>query len=237
MQDNSSSNSRSKGLRLQGNTVVYLGIAAVVAILLIAAVLLFVNLPDANAFNARVERIFVENQDLTSGTDIRLLEILAQSGTAFSDTLASYRFVIFVLLIFSTALLVAALVFLTTIIGLNRRMSEVERAGIQINSLIVSRDEHTVYLNNMEFNLTEAACETLSVLCEARMDDEFLSGAQIESMISGKSVADSEEAAGATRIKRLRDSLGNQIVSELLVRNISRKGYMLAIDKDVIRMV
>ena len=79
--------------------------------------------------------------------------------------------------------------------------------------------------------------ETLSVLAEARMDDEVLSGAEIEAMISGRDPSECEEAAGATRIKRLRDSLGNQLVSELLVKNIARRGYMLAIDKDVIRMV
>ena len=39
------------------------------------------------------------------------------------------------------------------------------------------------------------------------------------------------------RIKRLRDALGNQIVSELLVKNIARRGYMLAVDKDTIRMI
>ena len=39
-----------------GNRVVTWGIGAVVAILLLAAVLLFLSLPDANAFNARVER-------------------------------------------------------------------------------------------------------------------------------------------------------------------------------------
>ena len=43
--------------------------------------------------------------------------------------------------------------------------------------------------------------------------------------------------AGATRIKRLRDTLGNQLVSELLVKNIARRGYVLSIDKDVIRML
>ena len=48
---------------------------------------------------------------------------------------------------------------------------------------------------------------------------------------------DCEEAAGATRIKRLRDTLGNQMISELLVKNIARRGYMLAIDKDVIRVI
>lgn len=44
-------------------------------------------------------------------------------------------------------------------------------------------------------------------------------------------------AAGATRIKRLRDTLGNQLVSQLLIKNIARRGYLLAIEKDVIRMV
>lgn len=223
--------------RLSGNRVVALGLGTIVAILLGTAILLFLNLPDANAFNARVERIFMENDGLTSGTDIKLLEILALSGTAFSETLASYRTVIFVLLVFATALLVAALVFLVIMVALNRRMTEIQRAGIQVSSLLISRGENTVYLNNMEFKLTEAAIETLSVLAEARMDDDMLSGAEIEAVISGRNAADCDEAAGATRIKRLRDMLGNQMVSELLVKNVARKGYMLAIDKSVIRML
>jgi len=209
----------------------------IVAILLVAAVLLFINLPDANAFNERVEQIFVQNDDLTSGAEIKLLEILAQSGTSFAETLTSYRMVIFVLLVFSTAMLVAALVFLLTIITLNKRMGEIERAGIQVSSLLISREERTVYINNMEFTLTAAAIETLSVLAEARMDEEVMSGSEIEGMISGRPAADCDEAAGATRIKRLRDALGNQLISELLVKTITRRGYMLAIDKDVIRML
>lgn len=223
--------------RRSGNLIVTGGIAAIVVILLVAAVVLFLNLPDANAFNARVEQLFIENDDLTAQAEIKLLEILAQSGTAFSDTLSSYRTVIFVLLVFATALLVAALVFLVMLVALNRRMAQIERAGIQVNSLMISREENTVYLNNLDFKLTAAAMETLSVLAEARMDDDVLSGAEIESVISGRPAADCEEAAGATRIKRLRDSLGNQLVSELLVKNIARKGYMLSIDKDVIRMM
>jgi DNA-binding winged helix-turn-helix (wHTH) protein len=94
-----------------------------------------------------------------------------------------------------------------------------------------------VFLNNLEFKLTDAAMETLAVLAEARMDEDVLTGAQIEAVISGRSEADCDEAAGATRIKRLRDALGNQIVAELLVKTIARKGYMLAIDKGAIRMV
>ncbi|MEN9410755.1 MAG: hypothetical protein RL216_2729 [Pseudomonadota bacterium] len=220
-----------------GNRVVAGGIVAIVLILLGAAVFLFLNLPDANAFNAKVERLFVENDDLTSFADIKLLEILAQSGTAFSEVLASYRMVIFVLLVFSTALLLAALVFLVTIIALNRRISAIQRSGIQVASLLISREGRAVYINDMEFQLTEAALETMAVLAEARMDDEVLTGAQIEAVISGRNEADCDEAAGATRVKRLRDALGNQLVSELLVKTIARRGYVLAVGKDAIRMV
>ncbi|MFV0492083.1 MAG: transcriptional regulator [Pseudorhodobacter sp.] len=219
------------------NRVVAGGIAAIVLILFGAATFLFWNLPDGNAFNARVERIFVENDSLTTGAEIRLLEILAQSGTAFSDVLQSYRMVIFVLLVFSTALMVAALVFLVTIIAQNRRISTIQRAGIQVSSLMISRESRAVYINDMEFKLTEAALETLSVLAEARMDDDVLTGVQIEAVISGRDAADCEEAAGATRVKRLRDALGNQLVSELLVKTIARRGYVLTVGKDVIRVI
>ena len=256
------SSSSASDARQIGNRVVVIGLSLIVLFLLGAAVLLFANLPDAYAFNERVEQLFVQNDDLTAQAEIKLLEILAQSGTAFSDTLSSYRFVIFVLLIFATAMLIAALVFLVMLITLNRRMSQIEQSGIQVSSLLISRDQNTVYLNNFEFKLTAAAIETLSVLAEARMDgdvlsgaeieammetlavlaearmdDEMLTGAQIEAVISGRPEPDCDEAAGATRIKRLRDTLGNQMVSELLVKNIARRGYMLAIDKDVIRMV
>ena len=220
-----------------GSRVVTLGIIAIVAILLGAGALLLLTLPDANAFNARVEQLFIENDDLTKQSELKLLEIIAQSGTNFAEILASYRMVIFVLLIFATAMMIAALVFLVMLITMNRRMAQIERSGIQVNSLLISRDEKKVYLNNMGFKLTDAAMETLSVLAEARMDDEVLTGVAIEAVISGRTEADCEEAAGATRIKRLRDSLGNQMVSELLVKNIARRGYMLGIDKDVIRVL
>ena len=232
--DNSSSAS---DLTRAGSRAVALGLAAIVAILALAAVLLFRNLPDTNAFNARVEQVFLENANLTEQAELRLLEILAQSGTTFSEVLVSYRMVIFVLLVFASALLITALVLVLALIVLNRKLAQVQRAGIQVSSLVISRAERKVYINDMEFNLTEAAVETLAVLAEARMDGDMLSGAQLEAVISGRRESDCDEAAGATRIKRLRDSLGNQIVSELLVRNISRQGYMLAIDKAVIKMI
>ncbi|WP_104018322.1 winged helix-turn-helix domain-containing protein [Roseovarius nitratireducens] len=223
-------------MRRSATRVVVIGVIVIVAILTLAAVFLFLSLPDANAFNARVERIFVENDALTGEGEIKLLEILALSGTAFSETLVSYRMVIFVLLVFSTALLVASLVFLVMLVTLNRRMAQIERTGIQVSSLLISRDERTVYLNDMGFKLTDAALETLSILAEARLDGDVLSGAEIEAMISGRRPEDCEEAAGATRIKRLRDALGNQLVSEMLVKNIARRGYVLLVDKSVIRV-
>ena len=217
--------------------VIVIGMAVIVGILVVAALVLFLNLPDANAFNMRVERIFIENDALTQGGEIRLLEILAQSGTAFSDTLASYRFIIFVLLVFATVLLIAALVSIVFLATLARRMAEIEKSGIQVSSLVVSRDERIVQINDMEFKLTEAALETLSVLAEARLDDDILTGLEIESMISGKPEVDCDEASGATRIKRLRDHLGNQMMSELLIKNIARKGYVLAVEPGAIKMI
>ncbi|MFN2305421.1 MAG: hypothetical protein ABR504_00490, partial [Paracoccaceae bacterium] len=179
-----------------GSRIIIGGILAIVLILFVAAVLLFINLPDANAFNARVEQLFIENDTLTGNAEIKLLEILAGSGTAFSDTLSSYRFVIFVLLVFATALLIAAVAFLVMLIALTRRMARIERSGIEVNSLQINRDQKAVYLNDFEFKLTDAAIETLSVLAEARMDDEVLSGAEIESVISGRDPSDCDEAAG-----------------------------------------
>lgn len=233
MQANTSSASDAKAV---GTRIVTFGIIAVVLILGLAGLFLLLNLPDANAFNARVERLFVENDDLTSAAEIKLLEILAQSGTAFSDVLVSYRLVIFVLMLFATGLLVASLVFVVTIVLLNRRIAAIERQGIQVSSLAINREEKIVILNDMEFSLTGAAIETLSVLAEARMDGDVLSGAEIEAMISGKDAADCEEASGATRIKRLRDALGNQMVAELLIKTVARQGYVLAIDQNAIEV-
>ncbi len=237
MRENSISDTSKVLPSIPANRFLLFGIFLIIALLAVAALVLLYALPDANVFNEHVERIFIENDDLTSGPELRLLEVLAQSGTAFSDTLASYRAIILVLMVFSTAILVTAIIFLLYTIGLGRRMSEFERAGMLVTSLVVSRNEGTVRLNDLEFTLTPAAIETLAVLCEAKLDGDIVSGMNIEAIITGKDLVDCDEAAGATRIKRLRDSLGNQIVAELLVKSISRQGYVLAIDKGAIQLV
>ncbi|MYI70694.1 MAG: hypothetical protein F4103_18820, partial [Boseongicola sp. SB0673_bin_14] len=126
MQDSTSSASDA---RAAASRAVVLGVVAIIVILGGAGAFLLLNLPDANAFNARVERLFIDNADLTSEAEIKLLEVLAQSGTAFSDVLAGYRLVIFVLMLFATGLLVACLAFVATIMLLNRRVGMIERQG------------------------------------------------------------------------------------------------------------
>lgn len=219
------------------SSFVIIGSAVILLLLLVAGLLLFINLPDANAFNDRVEQIFIENDALTTTESIKLLEVLAQSGTSFAEVLQSYRVIIFILLLLTSALLLSALFFLLTNYGLNRQMGELQRQGMVITSLVLNREDRVVEINDLEIELTAAIAETMAVLCEARLDDDVLSGAELEAMISGKSKELVDEASGATRIKRLRDHLGNQIVSQLLIKNLSRRGYMLAVDKDVIKLI
>jgi len=61
------------------------GSALILLLLLVTSIVLFVSLPGANAFNDRVASIFAENDALTTGEQIKLLEIMAQSGTAFAE--------------------------------------------------------------------------------------------------------------------------------------------------------
>jgi DNA-binding winged helix-turn-helix (wHTH) protein len=210
------------------------GVVAIVVVVAGAALLLLFNLPDANVFNTQVEQLFLKHDDLTAQPEIQLLEVLAQSGTAFEHVLNSYRIIIATLAVFATALLLTALVFAVLLFLLSRRLREVGRRGLEVLSFDISREHNTVSMNGFEFNLTPAAIETLAVLAEARMDDDVLSGAEIEAVISGRNAADCDEAAGATRIKRLRDVLGNQFISELLIRNVARKGYVLTVGKNVL---
>ena len=60
MTDVTHSDQTERRTTVPGNRIVFGGIAAIVVILATAAAVLFASLPDANAFNARVERIFVD---------------------------------------------------------------------------------------------------------------------------------------------------------------------------------
>ena len=133
-------------VRNAGSRVIALGICAIVALLVVAGTVLLLTLPDGNAFNARIERLFVEN-DLTTQAEVKLLEILAQSGTAFADTLASYRMVIFVLLVFATAMMIAALVVLAMLAG-----------SMRSNDTHSQRTRRTVRNCSPSFRLAPSLC-------------------------------------------------------------------------------
>ena len=68
MQDSTSSVSDTRAASAR---VVTIGIIAIVVILGSAAVFLLWTLPDGNAFNNRVERLFIENAVLTSAAEIK----------------------------------------------------------------------------------------------------------------------------------------------------------------------
>lgn len=201
------------------------------ALLLVALVIgLFVwvllRLPDPQVFNANVERIFVET-DLSSQAEIKLLEVLAASGSLFEESIGLYTQIITALLILCFALLLVALGLLILNLDLRARNREAQARTLSVNQIRLNRAESFVQINDQRFKLTASNLETLAVLLEARLDDEYLSGASLEAIVSGKTESQCEEAAGAVRIKRLRDQLGNQLVSELLLRHVSGRGYTL----------
>lgn len=184
------------------------------------------RLPDPQVFNANVERIFVET-DLSSQAEIKLLEVLAASGSLFEESMGLYTQIITASLLLCFALLLVALGLLVLNLDLRARNREVEARTLSVNQIRLNRAENYVQLNDQRFKLTASNLETLAVLLEARLDDEYLSGSSLEAIVSGKPEGQCEEAAGAVRIKRLRDQLGNQLVSELLLRHVSGRGYTL----------
>lgn len=198
-------------------------------VVLFAWVLL--RLPDPDVFNANVERIFIET-DLSSQAEIKLLEVLASSGSLFEESMGLYTQIISALLLLCFALLLVALGLLILNLDLRARNREVEARTLSVNNLRLNRAENIVEINDQRIKLTASNFDTLSVLLEARLDEEYLSGASLEAIVSGKPESQCEEAAGAVRIKRLRDQLGNQLISELLLRHVSGRGYRLDVPAD-----
>ena len=115
--------------------------------------MLFVSLPDANAFNARVERIFVENDALTTAA-IRsgFWKCWRSPAPLFPTCWSATALIIFVLAgLCDRPSDRRACCFWSMILSLNRRMEAIQKQGIQVSSLIISRSENAVVLNDMEF--------------------------------------------------------------------------------------
>ena len=193
------------------------------------------RLPDPQVFNANVERIFIET-DLSTQAEIKLLEVLAASGSLFEESMGLYTQIVTALLILCLALLIVAIGLLVLNLDLRARNREAQSRTLRVNQIRLNRAEGFVQINDDRFKLTASNLETLAVLLEARLDDEYLNGAALEAIVAGKAESECEEAAGAVRIKRLRDQLGNQLISELLLRHVSGRGYTLDVAPDRVEL-
>ena len=193
------------------------------------------RLPDPQVFNANVERIFIET-DLSTQAEIKLLEVLAASGSLFEESMGLYTQIVTALLILCLALLIVAVGLLVLNLDLRARNREAQSRTLRVNQIRLNRAEGFVQINDDRFKLTASNLETLAVLLEARLDDEYLNGVALEAIVSGKAESECEEAAGAVRIKRLRDQLGNQLISELLLRHVSGRGYTLDVAPDRVEL-
>lgn len=211
---------------IKGSGVLRIGIGVLTMAILGLFVWLAFLLPDPSVFNANVEKIFVET-DLSTQVEIKLLEVLASSGSLFEASLSLHLQIITTLILLSFALTLAVVGLVLSNLSLRSQYQDMRNQVLSITSLRLNREENRVNINESSFKLTQSNIETLALLLEARLDDDYLSGVQIESIITGKPESDCEEAAGVVRVKRLRDALGNQIVSELLLRHVSGRGYLL----------
>jgi len=117
-------------------------------------------------------------------------------------------------------------------IHLRQQFVALKNSALQVNEIELSRAENSVKINGDWLHLTKGSMETLSVLLEATLDGDFLSGLDVETLVSGKNAANCEDAAGVMRIKRLRDNIGNQIVAQHLIQNIPGKGYQIKVSKN-----
>ena len=201
----------------------------------IAFGLLYFTVPDPQIFNKKVEGIFIEN-DFTKQTEIKLLEVLAQSGSLFENSVALYSKIIFTLffVILTVMMICVALIFSN--IELRKQFDLLQESSFNAQSIELLRSENSVQINGDWFQLTSSNIETLSVLLECGLDDEYITGAALESILSGKNEIDCDDNAGAMRIKRLRDNLGGQIIASKFIKHVPAKGYQVTSSKDNIKL-
>lgn len=201
----------------------------------IAFGLLYFTVPDPQVFNNKVENLFVENE-FTKYTEIKLLEVIAQSGSLFENSVALYSKIIFTLffVILTAMMICVALIFSN--IELRKQFDLLQSSSFNAQSVELLRSENSVQINGDWFQLTSSNIETLGVLLECSLDDEYITGIKLESIISGKNESDCDDNSGAMRIKRLRDNLGGQIIASKFIKHVPTKGYQIIIHKNNIKL-
>lgn len=201
----------------------------------VAFSLLYFMVPDPQVFNNKVENLFVENE-FTEYTEIKLLEIIAQSGSLFENSVALYSKIIFTLffVIITAMMICVALIFSN--MELRKQFDLLQSTSFNAQSIELLRSENSVQINGDWFQLTSSNIETLGVLLECSLDDEYITGIKLESIISGKNESDCDDNSGAMRIKRLRDNLGGQIIASKLIKHVPTKGYQIISHKNNIKL-
>ena len=201
----------------------------------LAFCLLYFMVPDPQVFNNRIENIFIEN-DFTNQVEIKLLEVLAQSGSLFENSIALYSRIIFTLFFVVLTVMMICVGLIFSNIELRKQFGLLQSTSLNAQSIELLRSENSVQINGDWFQLSESNIETLSVLLECGLDGEYINALSLESIISGKNKTDCDDNAGAMRIKRLRDNLGGQIISSNLIRHVPSKGYQIICSKNNIKL-
>ena len=201
----------------------------------LAFCLLYFTVPDPQVFNNRIENIFIEN-DFTNQVEIKLLEVLAQSGSLFENSIALYSRIIFTLFFVVLTVMMICVGLIFSNIELRKQFGLLQSTSLNAQSIELLRSENSVQINGDWFQLSESNIETLSVLLECGLDGEYINALSLESIISGKNKTDCDDNAGAMRIKRLRDNLGGQIISSNLIRHVPSKGYQIICPKNNIKL-
>lgn len=187
---------------------------------------LYFAVPDPQVFNDAVELIFLEN-DFAQQTDLKLLEVLAQSGSLFERSIALYSKIILTLFFVVFTIMVICVALILSNIEHRKQFNLLQATSFKAHSIDLVRIESSVKINDDWFQLTAGNIETLSVLLECGLDGDYVTGIQLESIISGKNESECDDNAGAMRIKRLRENLGSQIISTKLIRHIPSRGYQI----------
>ena len=119
---------------------------------------------------------------------------------------------------------------------LRKQFDLLQSSSFNAQSIELLRSENSVQINGDWFQLTSSNIETLGVLLEFSLDDEYVTGIKLESIISGKNESDCDDNSGAMRIKRLRDNLGGQIIASKLIKHVPTKGYQIISHKNNIKL-
>ena len=162
--------------------------------------------------------------------------MLAQSGSLFEGSIALYSKIIFTLFFVILTVMMICLALIFSNIELRKQFDLFQTSSFNAFSIELLRSKNFVQINGDLFQLTASNSETLSVLMECALDGDYVTGVQLESIISGKDEAECDDNSGAMRIKRLRDNLGGQSIATKLIRHVPSKGYQINSPKGSIRI-